>query len=283
VSLAWLKPMDGSGAPFAAILQRACEALRPGRSPWLRWLVLLMVCHSALGAWAGEAHNRRADVFFRAGTEAYSNGDYATALAAFRQSAALHPASGTLQNLGNARWECGQTGAAILAWEQALWLNPFDGSARNNLRFARRTAQLESPDLSWYEAVSSWLPLNGWTWLCAFSVWLVVGMGLLPGIFQVRKAAWHQALAAFGLAVFLLSIPAQIGVQTRSRLGFILQKDTPLRLTPTDQAQYLGRLPAGEPGRIERVHGRYVLLRTERALGWVERSQFGALSALNAH
>lgn len=219
-----------------------------------------------------------ADLLFRAGAEAYHNGDYPAAAAAFRQSAGLRPACGTLQNLGNAEWETGQIGPAILAWEQALWLNPLAEASRNNLRFARKTAQLESPDLTWYEAVSAWLPLNGWGWLCALSLWLVVGMGLLPGIFRVRKAAWHQAVAAFGLALFLLSIPAQIGIQTRSRLGFVIQKDTPLRLTPTAQAQYLTRLAAGEPARVERVHGHYLLLRTNRALGWVEKSQFGLVT-----
>jgi hypothetical protein len=75
--------------------------------------------------------------------------------------------------------------------------------------------------------------------------------------------------------VFLLSVPAHIGVQTRSRVGFVLQNNTPLRLTPTLEAQALTRLSAGEPGRWVRARDNYVLIRTSRALGWVEQDQFG--------
>ena len=166
-------------------------------------------------------------------------------------------------------------GAAILAWERALWVDPFDQSARQNLRFARKTAQLEAPDLAWYEVVSTWLPASWWACIAGLSLWLAVGMVMLPGILRRRKATWHQAAAALGLMVFLLSIPAHIGVETRSRIGFVLQKDTPLRLTPTAEAQAVTRLAAGEPGRRIRIRGNYVLIRTSRMLGWLQQDQFG--------
>ena len=100
-------------------------------------------------------------------------------------------------------------------------------------------------------------------------------MVLLPGILRRRKAIWHQAIAALALMVFLLSIPALFGVQTRARIGFVLQEDTPLRLTPTLEAQPMTRLAPGEPARWIRARGRYVLVRTSRTLGWVEQDQFG--------
>ncbi len=215
------------------------------------------------------------DALFRDGANAYRAAEYAHAAESFRQSAALEPGSGALQNLGNAEWQCRRKGAAILAWEQTLWLDPFNHAARQNLRFARKTAQLEAPDLAWYEVVSSWLPVSWWAWIAGASLWLAVGVGTFPGILRRRKATWHQAAAAFGLMVFLLSVPALVGVQTRSRLGFALQKDTPLRLTPTLEAQAITHLAAGEPARYVRARGNYVLIRTNRALGWVARDQFG--------
>jgi hypothetical protein len=75
--------------------------------------------------------------------------------------------------------------------------------------------------------------------------------------------------------VFLLSIPALFGVQTRARIGFVLQEDTPLRLTPTAEAQSITRLAPGEPARSVRARGRYLLIRTNRTIGWVEQAQFG--------
>jgi hypothetical protein len=217
------------------------------------------------------------DIVFRAGVRAYRVGDYAGAAAAFRQSVILEPASGALHNLGNAEWQNRRPGAAILAWEQALWLDPFSQSARQNLRFARKTAQLEAPELAWYEVISIWLPVSWWAWIAGASLWLAVGMAVFPGLLRRRKATWHQAIAAVGLMVFLLCVPAYFGVQTRSRTGFVLERDTPLRLTPTQEAQAVTRLAAGEPARWIRTRGNYVLLRTSRTLGWVERGQFGLI------
>ncbi len=249
---------------------RTSFGLRPSGFGFLLLALLL-----ALSASPWTVIGRTAESLFQTGVAAYRAGDYARAAAEFRQSVTLQPASGALQDLGNAEWQCHHVGAAILAWEQGHWLDPFDSSARQNLRFARKTAQLEDPDLAWYEVVSTWLPANWWAWIAGTSLWLAVGMAMLPGILRRRKATWHQAVAALGLMVFLLSLPAHVGVQTRSRIGFVLEKDTPLRLTPTLEAQAVTRLAAGEPARWVRARGNYVLVRTSRALGWVERDKFG--------
>jgi len=220
-----------------------------------------------------------AEVAFRQGVTAFQAGQYENAATAFRQSAARQPASGTLQNLGLAEWQRGKVGPALLAWEQALWLDPFNGAARSNLQFARKAAQVESPELSWNEVVSTWLPVNWWGWLAGLSLWLSVCMGILPGVLRRPRAAWHQAFAAFGAMVFLLSVPAHVGVYTRSRIGFVLGKEIPLRLTPTTESQAMTRLASGEPARRLRSRGHYVLVRTSRAVGWIEEGQLGLICA----
>lgn len=212
---------------------------------------------------------------FKEGVEVYQAGEFAKAAQAFREVAAREPASGTLQNLGNAEWQVGRAGEAILAWERALWVNPFDRNARNNLRFARAARQLDSPQLKWYEAAATWLPANWWAWIAGGSLWLVVGMTTLPGILRWRKATWQQAVAAVGLGVFLVSLPAHFGALTRTRIGFVLEKNTPLRLTPTAEAEAVTRLAAGEPARWVRAKGNYVFIRTVRNAGWIERGKFG--------
>jgi len=219
---------------------------------------------------------------FQDGTTAFRANDYVSAIKAYRQSAAIQPASGTLQDLGLAEWHRGHAGAAVLCWEQSLWLEPFNVSARGNLRYARKVAQLEAPELTWYEVVSTWLPANSWAWIAGISFWVAVAMVMLPAIFRQPKAAWHQALAALGLTIFLLSIPAHIGVHTRSRIGFVQQKDTPLRLTPTHEAQFVTRLSAGEPARLERQRGNFLLIRTNRSAGWVERDQFALVCRIQS-
>lgn len=215
---------------------------------------------------------------FSTGLDAYQAGNFTNAAASFERESRKHPASGTFQNLGNAEWQAGRTAEAVLAWERALWLNPFDANAQNNLRFARDTAQLEAPELRWYEAGSTWLPRNFWAGLATLSIWLVAGMIVLPTVFRWRRAAWHQAVAALGLGMLLLSLPANLGVWTRSNLGFVMQKNVSLRLTPTAEGEAVTRLAAGEPGRLIRTRGKYLYIRTSRHAGWVERNQFELIS-----
>src|SRR5262249_10332506 len=157
--------------------------------------ILIALCASSI------LHAAASDALFDQGLAAYRTNDYSRAAAVFEQSFAQRPASGTLQNLGNAEWQQGHTGWAILAWEKAVWLDPFNHAARNNLRFGRRAAQVQSPDLTWYEVVSSWLPSSWWAWIAGVSLWLSVAMITLPDILRRPRAAWHQAVAALGLMV----------------------------------------------------------------------------------
>jgi hypothetical protein len=237
----------------------------------MRWLaVALFVGFNLQTVALGEA-------YFAEGRDAYAVGNYQKAAQFLQQAAAEKPTSGTLQNLGNSEWQAGHPGSAILAWEQTLWVDPFNHAARGNLLFVRKAAQIESPELMWYEVASAWLPANWWAWLTAVSFWTAVAVVTLPAIFRWRKAGWQQAIAALCLTLFLLSVPAQIGICTRTDLGFILQRETPFRLTPTVQAQVLARLPAGEPARCLKRRGDDVLVRTSRGLGWVRSDQFGLI------
>ena len=236
--------------------------------------IFLISIGSGARAFAGAAS---AEALFKDGNQAYLAGGFEQAAVLFREAAAANPASGTLHNLGNAEWQCGRTGPAILAWERAQWIGAFNANTRANLRYAHKAAQLDTPDLAWFEISSTWLPVDTWVWLACLSLWLAVAMLMLPGILRWRKADWHQGLAAAGFAVFLLTIPALAGNHTRSQLGIVLPKETALRLTPTSEAQVLAKLPAGTTARLERERGHYLFIRTDTAAGWVERAQFGLI------
>lgn len=214
---------------------------------------------------------------FTNGTVAFRSGDYAAAAKSFSESAAQQPTTGVFQNLGLAEWQRGRRGQAVLAWERALWVDPFNAASRESLRYARKAAQLEAPQLAWHEVASTWLPVNAWAWLAAASLWVAVSMVMLPYILRWRRRAWYQAVAALALAVFLVCIPAIFGVNARARIGFVMERNTPLRLTPTRDAQTVTMLGAGEPARVERQRGEYLLVRTSFSRGWIERSQFGRI------
>lgn len=215
---------------------------------------------------AGETH-------FHAGIAAYEAGQFDLAAQAFSDSLAEQTAPGTLLNLGLAEWRRGRAGDAILAWEQAAWLDPFDHGARNNLLYAQESAQVNAPELTWFEQASTWLPANFWTWIAGGSLWLAVALVTLPGFFRMRKAGWHQAVAALALGVFLLSLAPSAGIITRSKIGIVTEKNTLLRLTPTQSAETVVPLPPGEPVRALRKHGDYFFVHTQNGNGWVGRQQ----------
>ena len=215
--------------------------------------------------------------FFAQGVELSQDGQFPEAAAAFEKSAQAQPAAGTLVNLGIAEWRRGRAGAAILAWEQSKWIDPFDPRANENLQFARQAAQVDAPQLKWFESASTWLPANEWAWLTAASLWLAAGMILLPGVLRWRKAGWQQALVALAFGTFLFSVTASYGVVSRTQIGFVLKKDAPLLLTPTREAEVVSTLAAGEPARWLRTRGNYYFIRTVFAAGWVRRDQVGLI------
>lgn len=211
---------------------------------------------------------------FSSGVELSRNGQFPEAAAAFEKSAAAQPAAGAFVNLGLAEWQRGRAGPAILAWERAQWIDPFDQRAIANLKFARDVAQVEEPQLTWYETVSTWLPPNGWMWLASATLWLSVGLLMLPGIFRRRITGWQQWLAALSFGVFLLSLTGNFGVVSRTHIGFVLKKNSPLLLTPTHEGEVVSTLAAGEPARRLRERGQYIFVRTLSGSGWMEQSDF---------
>jgi tetratricopeptide (TPR) repeat protein len=215
--------------------------------------------------------------FFDQGAAAARTGDSRQALEMFRGSATARPSSGTLHNLGNAAWQTGQAGAAVLAWEQALWLDPRNNHARTSLHYARHRGDLKEPDLRWFEVCSSWLPQRWWPWLAAASFWSCLGLLLLPPIFRQARRDWYQAFAAAAAAVFLLCLPAIAGLNSRADLGFILPEEAALRVTPTTEAQVLAYLPSGEPVRMQEQRGDYALIRTRYSTGWVRQDELGLI------
>ncbi len=233
------------------------------------WLLLaLLLARPALGA--------NADDFVR-GQQAYERQDFPAAVQSFAAALSNAPSAGAYRNLGNAAWLGGDVAKALLAWERAAWIDPRDADVRNNLQFAREIAQLEAPDLTWGEIASTWLPVDWWAWLACGSLWFAVSLAVLPAVLRLRKSGWQQAFMAIGLGIFLLSLPANFGAVTRTNLGLVLGAETPLRLTPTAEGEPATKLAAGEPARVLRSRGKYLLIRTRLATGWVEREQFSRI------
>jgi hypothetical protein len=226
---------------------------------------------------AGREVARAATNDFQRGKAAYAQQDFELAARCFAACLTNEMSAGAWQNLGNSQWQLGWTAEALIAWERARALDPFVADPENNLKFVRDTAQLEAPELTWCEIAAGWLPASWWAWLACGSFWFAVVLLLLPGVLRWRRPAGQQALVALGLGVFLLTVPANYGVWTRTRIGLVLAPETPLRYTPTAEGEPVTQLAAGEPARVVRERGKYLFIQTRRAEGWVERSRFGLI------
>ena len=216
--------------------------------------------------------------FFADGLVLARAGNFSEAAVVFENELKSQPSSGALVNLGIAEWQRGRAGAALLAWERAVWLDPFDTRAQQNLKFARAVAQVDAPELHWHEKVSAWLPGNWWLWVAGAGLWLAAGALVLPRVFRRKKSGGQQMLVALGVVVFIFALVADVGVVSRTDIGFVLRKNTPLRLTPTDGSELISTLPAGEPVRRVMVRGKYFFIRTPMSAGWVERGQVGLVN-----
>jgi len=233
--------------------------------------VLVIVFAGSLRSAATES-----DARFRKANDSYTKGDFAEAAYELRQLVADGTYSAAaLHNLGNAEWKVNRPGHAVLAWERARSLSPFNRNTEANLHFARYKAHIEAPTLAWFERYSTWLPGGWWLAVATIGLWGGVALLALPRLAGLRRADWHQGIAAALLAVFLLSVPALLGLSKRARLGVVLEDETPLRLTPTREGETLTKLPAGEMARVERRSGRYLYVRADgdRA-GWVKETEF---------
>lgn len=221
------------------------------------------------------AHNEQQ---FRTASNSYQAGAYENAASELRSITSNRVSPEVLHNLGNAEFKLGSVGPAILAWEQAHALDPWNRNTTANLRFARGQAALLPPTLSWNETYSSWLPPDGWLWTAAICFWGGLACLTLPPLLARRRTAWTQAGAVVALSAFILTLPALSGLWSRAQLGVVTAAEAPLRLTPTQEGEVLGKLPTGDIARAELTRGAYTYVRGEgdRA-GWVSNSEFARI------
>lgn len=185
---------------------------------------------------------------------------------------------GLLHNLGNAEYKLGQLGPAVLAWERARALDPGFRNTTGNLRFARGQAGLSEPEWAWHEKYSALFTPDTWLWIATGAFWLAAALLALPPLLRRKRTAWTQGGAVVAIGVFLLTVPALVGIASRGKVGVVLAAETVLRLTPTKEGEMLGKLAEGELARAEKSRGAYVYVRgaSDRA-GWVQREEFAKI------
>jgi len=238
--------------------------------------ILLLIC-AWLAAFSSAFAADTPRSLFEQGNILYGNSQYEDALQKYLaatdevQSSALH------LNIGNAYFQLGRFGHAILHYRKALALDPNNADARANLSFAQRNAGLQPDSLSRTDRFAAAFSFKAWCWAAAIAGWFALFAWILPRYFSgpsiitrlIATCALIVACAA-GFAVFSL-LPSL-------RAAVVLESDTPLRLAPTSGSPAALVLPAGASVTLGEAVRDFVHVTTPTGeSGFLQTSEFASV------
>jgi tetratricopeptide (TPR) repeat protein len=232
-------------------------------------LPLLVILCPAPGLFAGTAE----EVLFQDANTAYSRGDYAQAIALYRQIITTTGyAPSVLYNLANSYALSGQPGQAVLNYERALRLAPSDPDISGNLQLVKKEHGLFPRESSRTERLLQLLNLNQWTALLLFSL-------ILLTIFQAAAMKYRfsrQLYFGVTTSCCLLLCLASAGTLFRYHSfnpSIVIAVDAKLLLSPFASSASIGALPEGRLVYPQKRHGdfSYVTDETDRQ-GWIPSS-----------
>ena len=173
--------------------------------------------------------------------------------------------------LGNARFESGQVGEAILAYERGLRLRPDQQTLMNNLRFVQEEAGLTAPTLPGFFLLRWWRVAGAaigstTAYILAMICWWLAVAGGLYWYLRRRTMAEKRRFVLLPLAIFLIVLAVLFYTLGQSRYTYLHRTDeavllTPtasLRVSPTEAASIEAELTAGNKLTITDRVGKYV-------------------------
>lgn len=221
------------------------------------------------------------DSLFQLGNRRVSAGDYTNGLAAYSQVNAGPQTSASLEyNRGVAWFRLGEEGRARAHWRLAERLSPRNPLVLSALRRppGGSAAPTDGEDLlRWTDR----LTLDEWGILALAPTWCWGGLLFL----RRWKPAAASALRGYTLGIGLIACVSLglLGVAvSRRSLGpdaLTSNPQTPIRISPLDEARTAFELPAGTPLRTRTFREGWYLVedaRTERS-GWVRAHQLTRL------
>ncbi len=242
-------------------------------------LLLLMLALSA-PAFAQDSAKQQ----WNTGKEAYTSGDYATALSCWKSIAAEGVASPDLYyNMGNACYKTGDISHAILYYEKCLKLNPSHSDAANNLGIAKALT-MDKIDVipefflvTWLRKVKYLCSADGWAWitllLALVAAALFLGFKFL-GSERGRRLSFIfaciVALLAAGSLAFSLSERSDA---LRTDSAIMVQPVSSIKSSPGDAGKSIFVLHEGTKVRLLDELGTWRKIElSDGRQGWVETS-----------
>lgn len=241
-------------------------------------VLLLMALPFAASAQQGEY----VDSLWNSATQAYTEGQWQEAIAAYEQINAIGLESAALYcNMGNAYYKDGNISKAILNYERALKLDPSYEDARFNLEFLNELIrdQIDPvPDFIlavWMDKVCRIMDSNGWavTFLVFLALTLaMVLMFLLSPSVAGRKVGFSLAIVAVVFSVASISFSLwQKNDYERTDSAVVMSSVMPVKSSPSSESsQNLFVLHEGTKVYVlEQVGSWYKIELADGRQGWV--------------
>lgn len=182
-------------------------------------------------------------------------------------------------NLGNAYFKLGKAGHSIYHFRQALLLDPSSAETRANLALARKSAKLPEMEESLYDKTLSRRSPHFWKWLLWAGIWIGAGLILLPRYFGFQGPV---PIITGGVFLIFSLVPA-LAIQKAGEAknwGIILEPDTTMLVSPTQESALSHELQAGQEVFLKRQEGQedYIFANTKNGeSGWVHVENLGQL------
>ena len=158
---------------------------------------------------------------------------------------------------GNAHYEAGQPGRAIMAYERGLRLRPANEDLRNNLRFVRQQIGIEAANVQEFFLLRAWRnfgALLGTTtsYVISLVLWWLAVAGLVWWYLRRDRMEEKQRFALLPTALLAAFLAAAFYGLGSSRAYFlersdeaVLLDDATLRVSPTAEGSVEAQLPEG--------------------------------------
>ena len=250
----------------------------------MKRLVVIPLAVLLIGVLSAIAPATQTTRTFMDGTEAYRNGDWPAAIAAFESLSDGGVNNGKLfYNLGNAYLKNDDLGRALLWYERALKRIPDDPDLHFNYDYALTLTkdeggEKESPLLRILFFWKYQLSHSTVRWIAIF---LNAVLWTALSILVVRKKRFLRPsviLIAAATVIFTATATVNYVAANRIRHAVILPAQVAVRSGFTDTATQLFVLHAGTKVRVERQSDTHLLIRyTQDKIGWVRIAEAGMI------
>ncbi len=210
---------------------------------------------------------------FEQGNEAYSKGDFTSAVEMYEQLITTSGyGAGLLFNLGNSYAQSGQTGKAILNYERALRLAPSNSDIQGNLQLIRKESGLFPRDYSWSERFFQLLDLNQWT-ISAFFLLLLFSTFLLASLKLSFSVQVQRVVTGGCCMLFILCVIGGFSRHKQWQPSVVTDSNSRLLLSPFGSATSTSLIQQGRLVYPEKTHGDFSYISDETGRkGWIASS-----------